>query len=220
MPFRCHKSDFWKYVGPAFLIAMGCVDPGNISGDIATGQITRYRLLWLLAVTSYLFYSYQSLAIHLSVHAGRDISALSHQHYSFRWNVFLYIMAEVAILAADTQEVLGTAIAFNILFRMPYWLGIVLSLLLAYLFLQIQSNYGMRILHLVFFAFILIMVICFGINFFYLEHSYAELMLGFLPFMKLGDLRYGISMMGSIIMPQSLFLHSALVAEAKRHNEM
>lgn len=216
----CIRSDFWKYIGPAFLIAMGCVDPGNISGDIATGQITRYRLLWLLVATSVLFYMYQSLCIHLGVHTGRDITYLCHTHYSFRWCVFLYVMAEIALLAADTQEVLGTAIAFNILFGIDYWVGIVFALLSAYLFLHFQNNYSVRFLHISFVAFILIMVFCFGFNFLQLPHSYSEIALGFFPFMKLGDLPYAISMMGSIIMPQSIFLHSALVAEARRKYEM
>ena len=220
MTFGCLKSDFWKFIGPAFLIAMGCVDPGNISGDIATGQMTSYRLIWLLVASSVLFYYYQRLAIHLGVHSGKDISVLCHQHYSFTWNVFLYLMAEIALLAADIQEVLGTAIALNILFGCAYWLGIMLALILAYLLLQIQTNYGMKVLQVIFMLFILIMVICFGINFAQLDHDYTQIALGFLPFMKISDLPYGISMLGSIIMPQSLFLHSSLVVESKRVHDM
>lgn len=219
MDSSCFRSDFWHYIGPAFLIAMGCIDPGNISGDIATGQMTNYRLLWLLVASSVLFYHYQNLAIQLSVHSGKDISFLCNKYYSFSWSVFLYIMAEIAILAADTQEVLGTAIALNIIFGMSYLSGIVFALILAYVLLEIQATHGLKVLQIIFMGFILVMVICFGLIFSKLEHDYTAIFLGFLPFMKISDLPFGISMLGSIIMPQSLFLHSSLIANSKKIND-
>ena len=220
MKILCIESEFWRYIGPAFLIAMGCVDPGNISGDIATGQMTHYRLLWLLVASSVLFYFYQCLAIGLSVSTSKDIASLCHIHYPFKWCVFLYVMAEIAILAADTQEVLGTAIALKLLFGMDYTIGVILSLIIAYLILKVETNYGMKTLHFIFFGFILIMIVCFFINFITLKHDYVEILLGFVPFMRIADLPYGISMLGSIIMPQSLFLHSSLVIETKKSHDM
>jgi len=209
------KSEFWQFVGPALLISMGALDPGNISGDIAVGQKAGYRLLWLLVVTSILYYLYQSLAIKLGIYSGKDIASLCKLNYSTRWNVFLWLMAEIALLAADTQEVLGTAIALNLLFGLDIWIGVFISLLLAFGILHSHATYGQRYFEGIFGASIAIMAFCFFINFFKVDHSIGEIALGFLPFMKLQDLPFAISLLGAILMPQNLFLHSALVLTRK-----
>ena len=123
-------------------------------------------------------------------------------------------MSEIALLAADTQEVLGTAIALNLLLGTNLYVGIVISLILAFSLMQFQS-YKQRVFEGVFGVFIMIMGICFAINFFREKHNYGEIMLGFFPFMKLSDLSYGVSLLGAVLMPQNLFLHSALVLTRK-----
>jgi NRAMP (natural resistance-associated macrophage protein)-like metal ion transporter len=209
------KSEFWQYMGPALLISMGCLDPGNISGDIAVGQKAGYRLTWLLVCTSVLYYLYQSLAIKLGIYSGKDIASLCKLNYSPRWNIFLWAMAEIALLAADTQEVLGTAIALNLLFGIDIWFGVVLSLVLAFAILHSHATYGQRYFEGIFGASISIMAFCFFVNFFKVDHSISEIALGFIPFMKVEDLPFAISLLGAILMPQNLFLHSALVLTRK-----
>jgi len=209
---------FFKYVGPAFLISMAILDPGNISGDIALGQKTGFRLLWLLVVAGILCYEYQSIAIKLGVYTGKDLASLCKMYYTRSWCVFLWIMSEIALLAADTQEVLGTAIALNLLFGLNIYTGILFSLIAAFMLLQLQQ-YKQQLFEAVFGIFILVMGVCFTINFFSMDHSYSSILLGFLPFMKISDLPYGVSLLGAILMPQNLFLHSALVLTRKNNTE-
>ena len=214
MNLRNFDKKFFRYVGPAFLISMAILDPGNISGDIALGQKTGFRLLWLLVVAGVLCYEYQSIAIKLGVYTGKDLASLCKIYYSRSWCVFLWAMSEIALLAADTQEVLGTAIALKLLFGINVYSGIVLSLIAAFGLLQLQQ-YKQQLFEAVFGVFILIMAVCFAINFFSMDHSYTDILIGLLPFMKISDLPYGVSMLGAVLMPQNLFLHSALVLTRK-----
>ena len=209
---------FLSYICPAFLISMAVLDPGNISGDIALGQKTDFRLLWLLIVSGILCYEYQSLAIKVGVYSGKDLASLCKIYYPYRWCIFLWVMSEIALLAADTQEVLGTAIALNLMFGLNLYVGIIISLILAFVLMQFQT-YKQRVFEGVFGVFIMIMGICFGINFLSEKHDYGEIALGFFPFMKLNDLSYGISLLGAVLMPQNLFLHSALVQTRKNEIE-
>lgn len=214
MDLTCLDSQFFKYVGPAFLISMAILDPGNISGDIALGQMTGFRLLWLLVVAGVLCYQYQSIAIKLGVYTGKDLASLCKIYYTREWCVFLWIMSEIALLAADTQEVLGTAIALNIMFGLNLYTGIIVSLIIAFGLLQLQQ-YKQQLFEAVFGIFILVMASCFAFNFFSMKHSYTDIFLGLIPFMKISDLPYGVSLLGAVLMPQNLFLHSALVLTRK-----
>ena len=211
MSFDGRKSlRFLEFVGPAFLISMGALDPGNISGDVAVGQKAEYRLIWVLIVAAGLYYWYQSLCIQLGVYARKDIATLCKDTYSKKWNGFLWAMCEVALLAADTQEVLGSAIALQILFGFPPIVGIIASLIIAFAILHMQ-NKNQQKFEMFFGVCILVMAICFGINFLRTSHPLGEILQGFIPTVRIKDLPYAISLMGSILMPQNLFLHSALV---------
>ena len=128
------------YIGPAFLIAMACLDPGNLSGDIAVGQKTNFRLLWLLVISGLLCYYYQSLALTIGVYSQKDLSQLCKIYYPFRWNFSIWLMTEVALMASDTQEVLGTAIALKIILGIDIFYGVFVSLLLVFLMLYIQNK--------------------------------------------------------------------------------
>jgi NRAMP (natural resistance-associated macrophage protein)-like metal ion transporter len=209
-----NKTSAMHYIGPAFLIAMACLDPGNLSGDIAVGQKTGYRLLWLLVVSSLLCYFYQYLALTLGTYSGKDISQLCRIHYSSNWSITLWLMTEIALLASDTQEVLGTAIALNILIGIDIFYGVLLSLVLVFIMLFAQ-NKGQQFFEKIFAFFISIMGICFFCNFFYMEKSWSGIAMGFIPKMHSNDWSYAISLVGAILMPQNLFLHSTLVNTRK-----
>ena len=202
------------YIGPAFLIAMACLDPGNLSGDIAVGQKTGYRLLWLLVVSGFLCYYYQSLALTVGTFSRKDISQLCKIYYPINWNISIWLMAEIALLASDTQEVLGTAISLKILFGIEIHYGVVISLILVFLMLYAQ-NKGQQFFEKIFAVFITIMGVCFFYNFFHIEKDWVGIAFGFIPRMQKNDLGYAISLLGSIIMPQNLFLHSTLVNTRK-----
>lgn len=203
-----------NYVGPSFLIAIACLDPGNLSGDIAVGQKTDYRLLWLLILSGFFCYFYQSLALTLGTYSQSGISKLCRRYYPWKWSICLWVMAEIALMASDTQEVLGTAIALNVLFGIEIFWGVFLSLLLAFLMLFVQ-NLGQRTFEKLFAFFISIMSICFFVNFWIVPKRWGEMAWGFVPQLQRNDVGYGISLLGAILMPQNLFLHSNLVNTRK-----
>ena len=208
------KPKLMHYVGPAFLIAMACLDPGNLSGDIAVGQMTEFRLLWLLIISGILCYHYQSLALTVGVYSQRDLAQLCRLYYPFKWNVSIWAMTEIALLASDTQEVLGTAISLKILFNIEIFYGVFFSLLLVFLMLFLQ-NKGQSFFEKIFAMFIWIMGICFFCNFFVIEKDWAGIVRGFVPRIEIKDFSYGISLLGAILMPPNLFLHSSLVNTRK-----
>lgn len=131
-PFRKKMSEFLNYVGPGFLITIACLDPGNLSGDIAVGQLTRYRLTWILVLSHIMCYIYQSISLTIGCVTKRDISTLCRYCFSKRIHIILWVMAELALIASDTQEVLGTAIALQILFSVPLIYGVIISIVLAF----------------------------------------------------------------------------------------
>jgi NRAMP (natural resistance-associated macrophage protein)-like metal ion transporter len=208
------KQNMIYYIGPAFLIAMACLDPGNLSGDIAVGQKTNYRLLWLLIISGLLCYYFQSLALTIGVYTQKDLSQLCRIYYPFRWNFSIWLMTEVALMASDTQEVLGTAIALKIIFGIDIFYGVFVSLLLVFVMLFTQ-NKGQKFFEKIFALFISIMGICFFYNFFIIDKNWEEIFLGLIPSIQIQDFGYGISLLGAILMPQNLFLHSTLVNTRK-----
>ena len=203
-----------NYIGPAFLIAIACLDPGNLSGDIAVGQKTNFRLLWLLVISGILCYYYQSLALTVGVYSERDLSQLCRIYYPYRWNFSIWAMTEIALMASDTQEVLGTAISLKIVFGIEIFYGVLISLLLAFGMLYAQ-NKGQSFFEKIFAFFISIMGICFFCNFFVIEKNWPGIISGFIPQARFDDFGYAISLLGAILMPQNLFLHSTLVNTRK-----
>lgn len=212
------QSKFMKYVGPAFLIAMACLDPGNLSGDIAVGQKTDFRLLWLLIISGVLCYYYQSLALTVGIYTQRDLAQLCKIYYPKHWNLSIWLMTEVALIASDTQEVLGIAISLKILFGIEIFWGVFLSLILVFAMLFTQ-NKGQSFFEKIFAVFILVMAVCFFVNFFVIEKNWFAIASGFVPNVRVGDFGYAISLLGAILMPQNLFLHSTLVNTRKINRE-
>lgn len=212
------KPRLINYIGPAFLIAIACLDPGNLSGDIAVGQKTEFRLLWLLVISGILCYYYQSLALTVGVYSERDLSQLCRIYYPFRWNFSIWVMTEIALMASDTQEVLGTAISLKIIFGIDIFYGVLISLVLAFAMLYTQ-NKGQSFFEKIFAFFISIMGICFFCNFFVIDKNWPGIISGFVPTLKFNDFGYAISLLGAILMPQNLFLHSTLVNTRKMNRE-
>lgn len=211
-------SNIMKYIGPAFLIAMACLDPGNLSGDIAVGQKTNCRLLWLLIVSGVLCYYYQSLALTIGIYTQRDLSQLCKLYYPKRWSLSIWLMAEIALIASDTQEVLGIAISLKIFFGIELFWGVLVSLILVFAMLYTQ-NKGQNFFEKIFGVFILVMAVCFFTNFFVIEKDWLGIVWGFVPTVHPNDFGYAISLLGAILMPQNLFLHSTLVNTRKINRE-
>ena len=135
-----------KYLGPGFLIAIAYIDPGNLAADIAAGQYGRYSLLWSLLLAGILGFFFQIYSIKMGVVTGKSMSHLCRINMTERWKrILVWVMAEIAIIGSDLQEVLGSAIALQILFGIPMWVGVILTVSTTLLILLIQL-YGMKFL--------------------------------------------------------------------------
>lgn len=213
------KGGFFRklfaFAGPAYLVSVGYMDPGNWATDIAGGSQFGYRLIWVLLMSNIMAVLLQSLSARLGIVRGRDLAQASRESYPPFVNIVLYILAEIAIAACDLAEVLGMAIGLQLLFGLPLLWGVCLTLFDTFLLLFL-INRGMRKME----AFILILVTTIGIAFL-IEMIFArpvvsELLTGFIPSLPGSAALYiAIGIIGATVMPHNLYLHSSLVQTRK-----
>jgi manganese transport protein len=213
-----HKGYFRKllsFVGPAYLVSVGYMDPGNWATDIAGGSQFGYKLLWVLLMSNIMAVLLQSLSARLGIVRGRDLAQASKESYSPFVNAVLYILAEIAIAACDLAEVLGMAIGLQLLFHIPLMLGVSLTLLDTFLLLFL-INKGMRTMEAFILALIGIIGIAFLIEMIMAKPVVAELITGFVPSLPNASALYvAIGIIGATVMPHNLYLHSSLVQTRK-----
>ncbi|KAL1329104.1 metal transporter Nramp2 [Arachis hypogaea] len=210
-PFSWKK--LWLFTGPGLLMSVAFLDPGNLEGDLQAGAIAGYSLLWLLVWTTIMGGLLQVLSARLGVATGRHLAELCREEYSNWARYVLWIMAEMALIAADIQEVIGSAIALKILSHgiLPIWAGVVITAFDCFFFLFLE-NYGVRKLEGVFAVFIGTMAFSFAWMFFDTKPSEEELIKGILiPRVNSKTLRQAVELIGCVITPHNVFLHSALV---------
>jgi manganese transport protein len=210
-----HKRVGWKrilsFLGPAYLVSVGYMDPGNWATDLAGGSKFGYQLIWVLLMSNLIALLLQSLSSRLGIVRGLDLAQASRNGYPKWANLPLYLLAQIAIVACDLAEIIGVAIGLQLLFGLPLIWGISLSVLDTFLLLFLM-NKGMRKLE----GFIVSMVFIVGVSFlvemFIVEPSLKEIAAGFEPSMLSGDALYiAIGIIGATVMPHNLYLHSSLV---------
>jgi manganese transport protein len=199
------------FLGPAYLVSVGYMDPGNWATDIAGGSKFGYALLWVLLMSNMMALLLQSLSARLGVVRQMDLAQASRSSYHPVVNFCLWVLAEIAIAACDLAEVLGMAIGLQLLFGLPLIWGVTLTVLDTLLLLVLQS-YGMRKIE----AFIIALVAIIGISFLmemiWAKPAVGELMKGFIPSLPSDEALYiAIGIIGATVMPHNLYLHSALV---------
>ncbi|XP_073005429.1 metal transporter Nramp6-like [Typha latifolia] len=203
----------WLFTGPGFLMSIAFLDPGNLEGDLQAGAIAGDSLLWLLLWATVMGLLIQMLSVRVGVATGRHLAELCREEYPTWARLVLWFMAEIAMIGADIQEVIGSAIAFKILSRglLPLWAGVVITAVDCFIFLFLE-NYGVRKLEAVFAVLIGTMAFSFAWMFGETKPSGRELLLGIL-IPKLGSktIRQAVGVVGCVIMPHNVFLHSALV---------
>ncbi len=208
-------SKLLAFAGPAYLVSVGYMDPGNWATDIAGGSQFGYRLIWVLLMSNIMAVLLQSLSARLGLVRGRDLAQASRESYPPFVNYVLYGLAEIAIAACDLAEVLGMAIGLQLLFRLPLLWGVCLTMLDTFLLLFL-INRGMRRME----AFILVLIATIGVAFL-LEMIFAkpdlgELSRGFIPTLPGNAALYiAIGIIGATVMPHNLYLHSSLVQTRK-----
>ncbi|KAK3231271.1 hypothetical protein Dsin_003152 [Dipteronia sinensis] len=210
-PFSWKK--LWLFTGPGFLMSIAFLDPGNLEGDLQSGAIAGYSLLWLLMWATIMGLLIQLLSARIGVATGKHLAELCREEYPNWARLVLWFMAEVALIGADIQEVIGSAIAIQILSNgvLPLWAGVVITASDCFIFLFLE-NYGIRKLEAVFAVLISTMAISFAWMFGDTQPSGKELLLGILvPRLSSKTIRQAVGVVGCVIMPHNVFLHSALV---------
>ncbi len=203
------------FLGPAYLVSVGYMDPGNWATDIAGGSKFGYQLIWVLLMSNLIALLLQSLSARLGIVRGLDLAQASRNTYPKWVNFPLFTLAQTAIIACDLAEIIGMAIGLNLLFDLPLIWGISITIFDTVLLLFLL-NKGMRKME----AFIVSMVFIVGLSFlvemFIVEPSLKEIVKGFEPSMLGGEALYiAIGIIGATVMPHNLYLHSSLVQTRK-----
>jgi manganese transport protein len=218
-----HAAGFWRqwraYVGPALLVSVGYMDPGNWGTDLAGGAQFRYGLLWVVALASLMAIFMQVISARLGVVTGKDLAQCCRDWYPkwTRWPNWL--LSEVAIGACDLAEVLGSAVALNLMFRIPLFWAVLITAADVLLLLALQ-RFGIRTVEAVVLVLVATIGICYFIEIFilpqtapsFLEMGHALLTPGL---RRLGMAYVAIGIIGATVMPHNLYLHSALVQSRK-----
>src|SRR5450432_4397202 len=203
------------FAGPGFLIAVGYMDPGNWATDLAGGSKYNYTLLSVIMISNLMAILLQTLAIKLGVVTGRDLAAACRDHFSRPVSFLFWIGAEIAIAACDLAEVIGSAIALNLLFHIPLLWGVCLTSLDVLLILFLQQK-GFRLVEALVISLIGVIGVCFGLEILFSKPSLLGIAQGFfIPSAQIirdpGMLYIAIGILGATVMPHNLYLHSALV---------
>ncbi|WP_291103466.1 MULTISPECIES: Nramp family divalent metal transporter [unclassified Flavobacterium] len=212
------KTGFRKilaFFGPAYLISVGYMDPGNWATDIAGGSQFGYALLWVLLMSNLMALLLQSLSARLGIVTQRDLAQASRETYSKFINYILYILAEIAIAACDLAEVLGMAIGINLLFGIPLIQAVMITILDTFLLLFL-INKGIRKMEAFIIALVLIIGISFIFELFFAQPEMGKVIYGLIPSMPNSAALYiAIGIIGATVMPHNLYLHSSLVQTRK-----
>ncbi|XP_077384819.1 natural resistance-associated macrophage protein 2-like isoform X1 [Festucalex cinctus] len=206
----------WAFTGPGFLMSIAYLDPGNIESDLQSGAEAGFKLLWVLLAATVIGLLLQRLAARLGVVTGMHLAEVCNRQYSTVPRIILWIMVELAIIGSDMQEVIGCAIALNLLSagRIPLWAGVLITITDTFVFLFLDK-YGLRKLEAFFGFLITVMAISFGYEYVLVKPDQGEVLKGmFVPYCAgcgPTQLEQAVGIVGAVIMPHNIYLHSALV---------
>ncbi|MGH2489821.1 MAG: Nramp family divalent metal transporter [Candidatus Limnocylindria bacterium] len=206
------------FAGPGYMVAVGYMDPGNWATDIAGGSRFGYTLISVILLSNLMAILLQSLAVKLGVVTGRDLAQACKDHYSKPVSFALWVLCEIAIAACDLAEVIGSAIALNLLFGIPLIWGVCLTAADVLLILLLQHR-GFRYLEAFIIALVATVGVCFGIELFLAKPDFAAVGMGLIPRGEIvtnpAMLYIAIGILGATVMPHNLYLHSAIVQTRK-----
>lgn len=215
-------SGFWRkllaFSGPGYLVAVGYMDPGNWATDLAGGSRFGYTLLSVILLSNLMAILLQSLCAKLGIATGRDLAQACRDHYPRPVSHVLWFLCEIAICACDLAEVIGTAIALNLLFHIPLFWGVILTALDVMLVLFLAHR-GFRYLEAVVVALVTLIGVCFGLEILFSRPDVKEVLGGFVPTAQIitnPEMLYiAIGILGATVMPHNLYLHSSIVQTRK-----
>jgi manganese transport protein len=209
---------FWRklfaFSGPGYLVAVGYMDPGNWATDLAGGSRFNYTLLSVIMISNLMAILLQSLAVRLGIVTGRDLAQACRDHFSAPVSFGLWILCEIAIAACDLAEVIGSAIALNLLFGIPLVWGVLLTVFDVLILLLLQ-NLGFRWLEAVVLALLATIAVCFTAQIIFSHPELSAIVQGFVPSAQIVTnpeaLYIAIGILGATVMPHNLYLHSSVV---------
>jgi manganese transport protein len=217
------KGSWWKQVfvffGPAYLVSVGYMDPGNWATDLAGGSRFGYMLIWVLLMSNLMALLLQSLSARLGIVRGRDLAQANRETYPKYVNITLYVLAEIAIAACDLAEVLGMAIGIQLLTGLPLAYGVAITVFDTFLLLFLQ-RLGMRRMEAFIIGLIAVVGLSFLIEIILAKPDPREVVGGLVPYLSGKESLYiAIGIIGATVMPHNLYLHSALVQTRKIQQE-
>ncbi len=203
------------FMGPAYLVSVGYMDPGNWATDLQGGAQFGYKLIWVLLMSNLMALLLQSLSARLGIVRRKDLAQVNRETYPPLTNFCLYVLAELAIAACDLAEVLGMALGIQLLTGLPLIWGVSITVLDTFLLFYLQKK-GMRAMEAFIIALVLIIGLSFLIELFFAKPDVGEMIKGFVP-SSLNDqaLYIAVGIIGATVMPHNLYLHSALVQTRK-----
>jgi manganese transport protein len=215
-------AGFWRklfvFAGPGYLVAVGYMDPGNWATDLAGGARYGYTLLSVILISNLMAILLQALAVRLGIASGRDLAQACRDSYSTPVTIGLWILCEIAIAACDLAEVIGAAIALDLLFGLPLIWGVCITSLDVLIVLFLQHR-GFRYVEALVVGLIVSIAACFAVEIWMAAPAAADVMLGFIPRSQIVTdpkmLYIAISILGATVMPHNLYLHSSIVQTRK-----
>ncbi len=213
-----HGAGFFRkmlaFAGPGYLVAVGYMDPGNWATDLAGGSRYGYTLLSVIMISNLMAILLQALAARLGIASGRDLAQACRDSYSRPVTIVLWLLCEIAIAACDLAEVIGAAIALNLLFGLPLIWGVVLTSLDVLIVLYLQ-NHGFRYVEVLVIGLIIAIAGSFAINLWIAKPVVMDVLAGFIPRAEIltnpAMLYIAIGILGATVMPHNLYLHSSIV---------
>ncbi len=217
-----HGASFLRmilaFTGPGLLVAVGYMDPGNWATDLAGGAQFGYTLLVVVMLSNLIAIVLQALSLKLGVVTGRDLAQACRDHYNKPVGFGLWVLAEIAISATDLAEVVGSAVALQLLFGLPLIVGVVITALDVVLVLFLNSK-GFRYIEAVVGALIAVISLCFLVELILARPEWGGVLLGFVPRAEIithpGMLYIAIGILGATVMPHNLYLHSSIIQTRK-----
>ncbi len=204
----------FAFAGPAYLVSVGYMDPGNWAANLGAGSQFGYQLLWVLVLSNLMAILLQTLSARLGIVTGRDLAQACRDAYPRPISISLWALCEIAIAACDLAEVLGAAIGLNLLFHIPLVTGVLLTALDTFIVLWL-TRYGIRMVEGIILVVIAIVTGCFLMELWFAGPSVSDMMGGLVPKIDGASLYLAISILGATVMPHNLYLHSALVQTRK-----
>lgn len=210
-----HHASWWRrmfaFAGPAYMVSVGYMDPGNWATDLEGGARFGYQLIWVLLMSNLMAVLLQTLSARLGLVAGRDLAQACRDAYHPAIRATLFVLCEIAIAACDLAEVLGTAIGLNLLFGINLMTAVIITAFDVFLLLAIQ-RFGIRKMEAFILTLVSVIGVCFIVEIFLSKPDVGGIVSGFRPTILKGEALYiAIGILGATVMPHNLYLHSALV---------